>query len=154
MATLTYVKGLPTPMVEITPTGFTQFELFLTEFSDVFKKAVCETVSHVLTDKDFNKGKFNTHLQVKYGINKRHANGIISHAKGKLDSAKECRSNQIKLLEGKLKSAKSWLYKQLKKIKLAQKFYSKNNWINSKTGCNFPLSCDLKTRKTNWHFVK
>jgi IS605 OrfB family transposase len=154
MSTLTYVKGLPTPIEEMTVLGFTEFELFLNAFSPIYKSAVCETIDKLKSSDDFKKSKFNSYLQVKYGISKRHANGVISCAKGKLDSAKECRVRHIKQLEGKLKSAKQWLDKQLNKLKLASKFYSKKNWISAKTGCVFPLSCDLKTRKTNWQLVR
>lgn len=154
MSTLTYVKGLPTPLEEMTVLGFTEFELFLNAFSPIYKNAVCETIEKLQSSESFNKSQFNSHLQAKYGINKRHANGVISCARGKLDSAQECRNRHIKQLEGKLKSAKQWIEKQLKKIKHASKFYSKKNWEFSKTGCVFPLSCDLKTRKTNWQFVR
>jgi IS605 OrfB family transposase len=152
--TLTYVKGLPTPSEEITILGYTSFELFLESFSPIYKSAVCETIDKLNSSDDFNKSKFNNYLQTQYGINKRHANGVISFASCKLDSAKECRVEHIKQLEGKLKSARLWLGKQLKKLKLASKFYSKKNWISSKTGCLFPLSCDLKTHKTNWQVTK
>lgn len=47
-----------------------------------------------------------------------------------------------------------WVNKTKKKIKLAQKFYTKRNWRSSKTGCNFPLFSSLATRKTSWHQVK
>jgi hypothetical protein len=154
MATLTYVKGLPTSVVEMTVLGFTEFELFLNALSPIYKSAVCETIDKLKLPDTFNKSQFNSHLQTKYGINKRQANGVISCAKGKLDSATECRVRHLKQLEGKLKSAKQWIEKQLKKIKHASKFYSKKNWFSSKSGCIFPLSCDLKSRKTNWQFVR
>ena len=154
MTTLTYVKGLPTHKQEMTVIGLSEFELFLESFSPIFKNAVCETIDKLKSIDNFNKSKFNSYLQTKYGINKRHANGAISCAKSKLDSAKECRARHVKQLECKLKSALSWLEKQLKKLKLARKFYTKRNWISSKSGCIFPLSCDLKTRKTNWQFVR
>lgn len=154
MSTLTYVKGLPTPTEEMTPLGFTEFELFLNSFAPIYKSAVCETVEKLLSAGSFNKSQFNSHLQVKYGINKRHANGVISHAKGKIDSVKECRTRHIKQLEGKLKSAKQWIEKAKKKLKNAQKFYRKKNWQLSCEGCMLPLSCDLKTRRTNWYKLK
>ena len=154
MSTLTYVKGLPTPLEEMTVVGFSEFELFLNAFSPIYKNAVCETIEKLQSTERFNKSQFNSHLQVKYGINKRHANGVITIASCKLDSASECRTRHIKQLEGKLESALSWLEKQLKKIKNASKFYSKKNWIYSKSGCVFPLSCDLKTRKTNWQLLR
>lgn len=109
MSTLTYIKGLPTPLEEMTLLGFTKFELFLDSFAPIYKSAVCETVEELLSTGSFNKSQFNSHLQVKYEINKRHANGIISNAKGKIDSAKECRARHIKQLEGKLKIAKQWI---------------------------------------------
>lgn len=153
MLTLTYCKGLPTPSQELTLLGSTDMELFLTAFAPIFKAAVCETVEELLCS-DIDKSKWNTHLQSKYGISKRQANGIIAHAKGKVDSASECRANHIKQLSGKLKSVQLWLTGQLNKIKKVQKFYSKKNWINSKYCCQFPIASNLETRKTNWHNLK
>ncbi|MDF0556643.1 IS200/IS605 family accessory protein TnpB-related protein, partial [Kamptonema sp. UHCC 0994] len=89
-----------------------------------------------------------------YGINKRHANGVISSAKGAVDGAKECRISHIKTLEGKAKSCEAWLKKAERKLKLARKFYAKKNWQNSKSGCGFPLSSDLKYRQTNWQKLR
>ncbi len=154
MSTLTYVKGLPTSAEEMTVLGFTEFELFLEAFSPIYKSAVCETVEKLLSANSFNKSQFNSHLQVKYGINKRHANGVISCALGYVERARECRNRHVKQLEGKLKSALQWIEKQLKKLKNGHKFYSKKNWEYSRSGCVFPLSCDLKTRRTNWYLLK
>jgi hypothetical protein len=153
MPTLTYCKGLPTPISELTLLGSTEFELFLTAFAPIFKAAVCETVEKILSS-GIDKSKWNTHLQLKFGINKRQANGVISHAVGKVNSASECRTNHLANLSGKLKSAEQWVTRQQKKIKKAQKFYSKKNWVNSKKCCGFPVSSNLETRKTNWHNLK
>jgi IS605 OrfB family transposase len=153
MPTLTYCKGLPTPIEELTLLGSTEFELFLTAFAPIFKAAVCETVKKIF-DSGIDKSKWNTHLQLKFGINKRQANGVISHALGKVNSASECRTNHLANLSGKLKSAEQWVTRQQKKIKKAQKFYSKKNWVNSKKCCGFPVSSNLETRKTNWHNLK
>ena len=38
-------------------------------------------------------------LQIKYRINKRQAGGVITLAQGKVDSAKECRKNQINVCQ-------------------------------------------------------
>ncbi|MGL4879914.1 MAG: hypothetical protein ACRC8K_02480, partial [Waterburya sp.] len=155
MTTLTYCKGLPTPIEELNPLGFSNLEMFLTEFSTLFRQATLETVNHLLElQSKFDKSKWNTHLQQSYGISKRHANGVIVLSWCKVDSAKKCRANHIKQLEAKLKSAEQWLSKTVKKLRLAQKFYRKKNWIGSKTGCNFPLSTSLFTKKTNWHQTK
>ena len=150
MPSLTYVKGLPTPESELNALGFSQMEMFLTAFAPIFRLAAIETVHQLLTCTKFNKSKWNSHLQVTYSINKRHANGVIAYAKGKVDGAKEHRSLHIKTLIGKAKSIEIWLKKAEKKLKTANKFYSKKNWSGSRVGCNFPLSCSLKYKKTNW----
>ncbi len=152
--TLTYCKGLPTPLQELNAIGKTQLEMFLSAYAPIFRQALCETVNHLLLGEAFNKSNWNTHLQQTYQINKRHANGVIASAKGAVDSAKKSRTLHIKTLEGKAKSCEQWLKKAEKKLKNAQKFYSKKNWGNSKTGCVFPLSCSLKYRQTNWQNLR
>jgi IS605 OrfB family transposase len=151
MTTLTYCKGLPTPIEELNSLGFTQLEMLLTAYSRISQSATSLTVNHLLQqDGKFDKSKWNTNLQQKYSINKRHANGIIASAKGKVESALLCRKNHIKQLEAKLSSALDSIKKAEKKLKLANKFYLKPNWQNSKIGCNFPLSCNIFTHATNW----
>jgi IS605 OrfB family transposase len=152
--TLTYCKAIPTQLDELNAIGKTQLEMFLGAYTPIFHKAVCETVNFMLSGEGFNKSQWNTHLQKTYGINKRHANGVISSAKGAVDSAKECRISHIKTLEGKAKSCEAWLKKAERKLKLARKFYAKKNWQNSKSGCAFPLSSSLKYRQTNWQNLR
>ncbi|MEZ2238351.1 hypothetical protein [Microcoleus sp.] len=154
MTSITYCKALPTPIDELNAIGKTQLEMFLCTYTPIFHKAVSETVNLMMSGEQFNKSYWNTHLQKTYGISKRHANGVISSAKGAVDSAKECRISHIKTLEGKAKSCETWLKKAEKKLKNAQKFYAKKNWQNSKTGCGFPLSSVLKYRQTNWQNLK
>ncbi|MDF5728433.1 MAG: hypothetical protein PUP92_10435 [Rhizonema sp. PD38] len=150
MTTLTYCKGILTPENELNELGFTTFEMFLAAYSPIVHKAACETLNHLLTVKKFNKSEWNTYLQKTYNINKRHANGIISDASGRVDSAKKCRINQINQLEAKLKSALSWLKAAEKQLADSQKFYAKKDWQHSKTGCKFPLSCSWQFKSTNW----
>jgi len=156
--TISYCKGLPTPVDEMNALGFTTLEMFLNSFAPIFHKAACETVNHLLSNlsykKEFDKSKWNTHLQNTYCINKRHANGVISFAKGAVDSAKSCRANHIKTLTGKLKSIEAWIKKSETKLKNAQKFYRKKNWEKSKTGCTFPLDYSLQYRNTNWQYLR
>ncbi len=64
-----------------------------------------------------DKAKLNAALQQAHGINKRHANAAITEAEGMIASAKECRANHIKQLEGKLKAAQDWLKKKVKHLK-------------------------------------
>ncbi|MCC3508965.1 MAG: hypothetical protein EAZ25_30610 [Oscillatoriales cyanobacterium] len=110
MATLTYCKGLPTPVHELNELGFTDFEMFLEAYAPIFRAASIETVDHLLLGTEFKKSDWNTHLQQTYGINKRHANGVISSAKGRVDGAKEHRILHLKALEGKIKSIGAWWY--------------------------------------------
>jgi IS605 OrfB family transposase len=154
MVTITYCKALPEPIEELNALGITKFEALLIALAPIFRKAVCETVQEFLSGNGFNKSTWNTHLQETYQINKRHANGVIASAKGQVESAKECRQNHIKQLQGKLKSAHQWLKKSEKKLKDARKFYRKKNWEKSKNGCRFPLSCSLKDKGTNWQHLR
>ena len=149
MSTLTYVKGLPTPIDELNALGMTTFEMFLSDYSQVSFKATCETVNHILEVDKFNKSSWNTHLQKTYGINKRHANGIIASSDGRVKAAIEHRKLHIQTLKKKLRSTKAWLSTANKKLKSCTKFYSKKNWIKSKSSCLLPLSCNLKYKKTN-----
>ena len=154
MSTLSYCKALPTPIDELNALGKTQLEMFLGAYAPIFRKAVCETVAFMLSDEKFKKSHWNTHLQTTYGINKRHANGIIATANGELGSARESRKIQIKTLEGKAKSSESWLKQAEKKLRNARKFYAVKNWLQSQKGCGFPLSCSLKYRQTNWQNLR
>jgi hypothetical protein len=149
-----YCKGLPTPIDELNAIGKTQLEMFLSAYTPIFHKAVCETVNLMLSGEDFNQSQWNTHLQKTYGISKRHAHGVISSAKGAVDGAKECRILHRKTLENQAKSCESWLKKAERKLKLARKFYRKKNWQNSKSGCVFPFSSSLKYRQTNWQNLR
>ena len=152
--TLTYCKALPTPIDELNAIGKTQLEMFLSAYTPIFHKAVCETVNFMMSGEEFKKSDWNTHLQKTYGISKRHANGVIASSKGAVDSAKECRISHIKTLESKAKSCEAWLRKAEKKLKIARKFYAKKNWQNSKSGCVFRLSSSLKYRETNWQNLR
>ena len=93
-------------------------------------------------------------MQNTYQISKRHANGVIAHAKGKVDGSKEHRTLHIKTLFGKAKSIEAWIEKAERQLKLARRFYAKKNWHNSKTWCNLLLSCSLKYKATNWQNLK
>ena len=154
MATLTYCKGLPTPISELNEVGKTTFEMFLEAYAPIFRTASIDTVNHLLSSTEFKKSDWNTHLQQTYGINKRHANGVISSAKGHSDSAKEHKILHHKTLEGKIKSIGIWLKKAERKLVLARKFYAKKKWQNSKTGCNFPIACSLQYKFTNWQNLR
>ena len=146
MATLTYCKGLPTPAHELNELGFTDFEMFLEAYAPIFRAASIETVDHLLSGTEFKKSDWNTHLQQTYGINKRHANGVISSASCRVDGAREHRILHLKALEGKIKSINTWLKKAECKLVFARKFYANKKWQNSKTGCIFPIACSIQYR--------
>ncbi|MGK7938465.1 MAG: hypothetical protein AB4206_22105 [Xenococcaceae cyanobacterium] len=69
-------------------------------------------------------------IQPKYGINKRQANAIRCETKAAITSAKECRKEHLKKIKDQIKSTKSWLKKQQKKLK------------------NLPIASDLKTKRS------
>lgn len=155
MTTLTYCKGLPTPSEELTPLGLTFFELFLFDYAALSYRATLATVNHLLSKTSkFELAKWNTYLQETFGINKRQAGGIIALSVGKVSAARQSRTNQIKQLESKIKSASDWVKKAEKKLRLARKFYARKNWQSSKTGCNFPLATSILSKKTNWDRTK
>jgi IS605 OrfB family transposase len=154
MATITYCKGLPTPAEELNPLGKTQLEMFLAEYSSIFHVCVCETANHLLWDNKFNKSQWNTHLQQTYGINKRHANGVIAFSQGAVDAASANRQRHVKVLTAKFKSCQKWIKKTERKLKNARKFYRRKNWQNSKTGCQLPLSVSIQYRDTNWQNLR
>jgi IS605 OrfB family transposase len=126
---------------------------FLQDYSRVYRVALVEAVNLRLAGWKA-KAKLNTHLQQTHGINKRHANSAITEADGMIESAKECRQNHIKQLQGKLKAAQDWLKKSENKLKNARKFYRKKHWQNSKTGCQFPLASSLSFKRTNWQSLR
>jgi IS605 OrfB family transposase len=164
MASITYVKGLPTPAEELNSLGFTKFEMFLTAYTDVFHKAACETANHLRSckSKDFKKSKWNTYLCQTYGLLSCHADGVIIFAEAAVRASIEHRKLHIETLKSKLKSALSWIATQEKKLSDSDKFYKKKKWQNSKTGCKFPLSCFIKhkhndrrfIRRTNWQHLR
>jgi IS605 OrfB family transposase len=154
MTTLTYCKGLPTDSLKVNALGCSELEMFLEAYAPIFRDAAIETVNLLLSGVAFDKSKWNTYLQDVFGINKRHASGVISYAKGKVDGAKEHRALHLKTLSGKVKSLESWIKKAERKLKLAQKFYAKKNWQHSKTGTKFPLSCNIESHRTNWSRLK
>lgn len=154
MATITYCQGLPTPAHELNELGLTDFEMFLDAYAPIFMAANIETVNHLLSGVEFKKSQCNTHLQQTYRINKRHANGAISSAKGRVDGNKEHRALHLKTIEGKIKSIGAWLKKAERKLVLARKFSANKKWQQSKKGCNFPIYCSLTYKSTNWQNLR
>ncbi len=69
-------------------------------------------------------------IQPKYGINKRQANAIRIEAKAAIKSATDCRQEHIKKVKEQIKSTKTWLKKQQKKLK------------------TLPNACELRTKRT------
>lgn len=121
---------------------------FIADYSKVYRSALIFVVNQRLAGFS-DKSKLNTLIQQTFKINKRQANAVIADADGKIDSAKECRANHVKQLEGKLKSARTWLSKAEKSLKDARKHYA-GNWQNKKQSTNLKLFCYLDTRQTSW----
>lgn len=74
-----------------------------------YAKALREAFHVVKNSQDFNKSKYNTYLQGKYGILKRTANSIISDAQGRLNALKELKVYEQKQLERKLETLNSYI---------------------------------------------
>lgn len=127
---------------------------FISDYSKIYQTALVETVNYRLKYPDFSKSELNTGLQTAYQINKRQANAIITDADGMIVSARECRTNHIKQLEGKLKSAQDWLKKKSKQLLDSKKFYHHKKWQDKKASPKLRLSCSLEHRCTTWQCLK
>lgn len=79
-------------------------------------KAKRETFHVMKRDNNFNKSKFNTHLQNKYGILKRTANSIISDAKGTLNALIKLKQYEKSQLELKISSLEKTIDKLEMKV--------------------------------------
>lgn len=139
--------------VYLTDNFSNQIKAYVNDFSKIYRKALCFSINQKLSS-DIGKSQLNTLLQSTFKINKRYSNSVINDADGKIDSAKECRNNHIKQLEGKLKSAEKWLKTAEKNLKDSKKFYYNKKWQNKKSSCKLRLCCYLDTKKNSWQFVK
>ena len=101
---------------------------FVADISRLVYPARCEYINRLLAEE--KDSLIIKEIQGKYGINKRQANGIRIEAKAAIKSATECRQEHIKKVKDQIKSTKSWLNKQQKKLG------------------NIPLACELKTRRS------
>lgn len=169
-STLSYVKGLPTPIDEMNALGITKFEEFLYVFSSIYRMAAVETVNYILSLDEFGKDEWNywkSQLQPKYGINARQANSIISDAKGQVKSAIECRKNHVDTLKGKLKSANCWLKEKEGLLKKGRKYIDyileeQANWKREKPkklkkkvpARGLPLSMSINRKTSSWNDFK
>ena len=106
----------------------TQLHEFIADVSRLVYPARCEYINRLLAgEKDSLIIK---EIQPKYGINKRQANAIRVEAQASIKSANECRQEHIKKVKDQIKSTKSWLKKQQKKLK------------------TIPVACDLRTKRS------
>lgn len=125
---------------------------FIADYSRIYRDALVFTVNQRLAGFS-DKSKLNTLIQAEFGLNKRQSGSVIADADGKIEAAKECRKNHIKLLEGKLKSAQAWLKKAEKSLKDSRKHYA-GNWQNKKASTNLKLFCDIDKRKNSWQMKR
>lgn len=77
----------------------------------VYAQALRETFYVVKNSVEFDKSKYNTELQNKYGILKRTANSIISDAQGRLNALKELKVYEQKQLESKIQALEEYIQK-------------------------------------------
>ena len=88
------------------------------------------TCLKLLLEGKLSKSQINTELQQQYRINKRQANSIIAYIEGALRSSKECRSNHLELLQGKLKHVRQVIESLQKKIKAHSKYLKAVEQVN------------------------
>ena len=74
-----------------------------------YAKALRETFHVVKNSQDFNKSKYNTYLQGRYGVLSRTANSIISDAQGRLNALRELKAYEQKQLERKLETLNNYI---------------------------------------------
>ncbi|MEQ9354466.1 IS200/IS605 family accessory protein TnpB-related protein [Coleofasciculus chthonoplastes] len=103
---------------------------FLNDAATVGYDAKIESLKLLLEQKPPSKSKINTQLQKNHDINKRQANSIIAYVEGAVKSAIECRSNHIKLLQGKLKHTTEVIEKLEKKINAHSKYLQAVEQVN------------------------
>ena len=82
---------------------------YIEEARGTYAKALRETFHVIKNSQDFNKSKYNTYLQGRYGILKRTANSIISDAQGRLNALKELKAYEQKQLERKLETLNDYI---------------------------------------------
>lgn len=75
----------------------------------VYAKALRETFYVVKNSVEFEKSKYNTELQNKYGILKRTANSIIADAQGRFNALKELKVYEQKQLESKIQALEEYI---------------------------------------------
>lgn len=75
----------------------------------VYAKALRETFYVIKNSPKFDKSKYNTELQNKYGILKRTANSIIADAQGRLNALKELKVYEQKQLESKIQALEEYI---------------------------------------------
>lgn len=127
---------------------------FIQDYSEIYQKALVDTVNRRLCFACESKSELNTYLQLEYSINKRQANDVITEADGMIGSAALCRANHIKQLQGKLKSAEDWLRKKEKSLRDSRKFYRSKNWQVKKVSPKLKFACYLDSRKTSWQQIR
>ena len=66
---------------------------------------------------DMKKEKLNSLIQNTFGVNKRHANSVISFVAGELDSAAKCHKAHIETLDSKITSVKQEIERLNKRLK-------------------------------------
>ena len=76
----------------------------------VYAKALRETFYVIKNSTEFDKSKYNSELQSKYGILKRTANSIIADAQGRLNALKELKVYEQKQLESKIQALEEYIH--------------------------------------------
>lgn len=82
---------------------------YIDDSRGVYAKALRETFYVIKNSEEFDKSKYNTELQNKYGILKRTAGSIIKDAQGRLNALKELKVYEQKQLESKIQALEEYI---------------------------------------------
>lgn len=126
----------------VTTTHSGECRLFL-DMYDTVVKAKSQCLKWLL-ERKLTKSEINTELQKDCEINKRLANSIITYVEGKVKSARECRSQHLEQLQGKLKEVTKVIESLEKKIKAHQKYLKAVEQVNKGIKKKLPKSLTPK----------
>ncbi len=120
----------------------TEAGLFLADYAAISSEATVIVLKGLL--KHQNKSKLNTAVQKKFGINKRHAAGIITFVEGEIKSAEECKASHLLIISAKIKSIKSEVESLGKKVKAHRAYLKSLSQVNHKINCGQKAKLALK----------
>lgn len=112
---------------------------YLSDYAATGRDAKIHCLKLILHSK-LSKSQINTEIQQQFRFNKRQANSIIAYVEGQVKSARECRTNHLKQLQGKYKHVTEVITKLENKIKAHRKYLQALEQVNRGKKKKFPKS--------------